>query len=151
MHMVSKKDFNSAELETMRISNNPTTAMTANGKVQTREEATISDASRRYTGSSFTRKALRRSWENPPLDQWSKTTSHQQWQQNQLQKSELRTVCGSSRPTSSSTSSSPDSSTSSSQEFCDWHGKSSHRTKWAYESRVTGKPVARISRNRTHK
>ena len=40
MHMVSKKDFNSAELETMRISKNPTTVMTANGEVQTREEAT---------------------------------------------------------------------------------------------------------------
>ena len=41
MHVVSKKDLNSAELETMRISRNPTTVMTANGEVQTREEATI--------------------------------------------------------------------------------------------------------------
>ena len=41
MHMVSKKDLNSAELETMRISKNPTTVMTANGEVQTREEATV--------------------------------------------------------------------------------------------------------------
>ena len=40
MHMVSKRDFNSAELETMRTSRNPTTMMTANGEVQTREEAT---------------------------------------------------------------------------------------------------------------
>ena len=39
MHMVSKKDLNSAELETMRTSRNPTTVMTANGEVQTREEA----------------------------------------------------------------------------------------------------------------
>ena len=31
MHMVSKKDFNSAELETMRTSRSPTTVMTANG------------------------------------------------------------------------------------------------------------------------
>ena len=38
--MVSKKDLNSAELETMRISRNPTTVMTANGEVLTREEAT---------------------------------------------------------------------------------------------------------------
>ena len=37
MHMVSKKDLNSAELETSR---SPTTVMTANGEVQTREEAT---------------------------------------------------------------------------------------------------------------
>ena len=36
MHIVSKKDLNSAELETMR-----TSMMTANGEVQTREEATV--------------------------------------------------------------------------------------------------------------
>ena len=40
MHMVSKKDLNSTELETMRTSRSPTTVMTANGEVQTREEAT---------------------------------------------------------------------------------------------------------------
>ena len=41
MHTVSKRDLNSAELETMRISRSPTTVMTANGEVQTREEATV--------------------------------------------------------------------------------------------------------------
>ena len=41
MHMVSKKDLNSAELETMRTSRSSTTVMTANGEVQTREEATV--------------------------------------------------------------------------------------------------------------
>ena len=41
MHMVSKKDLDSSELKTMRISRNPTTVMTANGEVQTREEATV--------------------------------------------------------------------------------------------------------------
>ena len=41
MHMISKKDLNSAELETMRTSMSPTTVMTANGDVQTREEATV--------------------------------------------------------------------------------------------------------------
>ena len=40
MHMVSKKDLNSAELETIRTSRSPMTVMTANGEVQTREEAT---------------------------------------------------------------------------------------------------------------
>ena len=40
LQMVSKRDLNSAEVETMRISKNPTTVMTANGEVQTREEAT---------------------------------------------------------------------------------------------------------------
>ena len=41
VHVVSKKDLDSAELETMRISKSPTTVMTANGEVQTREEATV--------------------------------------------------------------------------------------------------------------
>ena len=40
MHMVSQKDLNSAELETVKISKNPTTVETANGELQTREEAT---------------------------------------------------------------------------------------------------------------
>ena len=40
MQMVSKRDLNSAELETMRTSRSPT-VMTANGEVQTREEATV--------------------------------------------------------------------------------------------------------------
>ena len=41
MHMVSKKDPKAAELETMRMPRNPTTVMTANGEVQTAEEATV--------------------------------------------------------------------------------------------------------------
>ena len=41
VHMVSKRDLNSAELETMRTSRSPTKAMTAFGEVQTREEATV--------------------------------------------------------------------------------------------------------------
>ena len=41
MHMVSKKDLNSAELETMRTSRSPTTVKTANCEVQTRGEATV--------------------------------------------------------------------------------------------------------------
>ena len=42
MHMVSKGDVSSAELETMRTSRrSPTTVMTANGEVQTRDEATV--------------------------------------------------------------------------------------------------------------
>ena len=40
MHMVRQKDLNSAELETMRTSRSPTTVMTSNDEVQTREEAT---------------------------------------------------------------------------------------------------------------
>ena len=41
MHMVGKKDLDTAELETKRTSRSPTTVMTANGEVQTREEATV--------------------------------------------------------------------------------------------------------------
>ena len=41
MHMLSRKDPNSAELETVRVSKNPTTVDTANGEVQTKEEATV--------------------------------------------------------------------------------------------------------------
>ena len=40
MHMVSEKDLNPAELETMRTSRSPTTMMTANGEVRTNKEAT---------------------------------------------------------------------------------------------------------------
>ena len=36
--------------------------------------------------------ALRRSWVYQPLDQWFKTTSHQKWQKNQVQKSEIRSI-----------------------------------------------------------
>ena len=51
-----------------------------------------SNASRRYTCSSFTRKTLRRSRVLLPLDQWSETTPHQKWQEDRLQHSELCTL-----------------------------------------------------------
>ena len=41
MHMISKKDLNSAELETVTTLRSPTTVFTANGEVQTNEEATV--------------------------------------------------------------------------------------------------------------
>ena len=41
MHMISKKDMNSAESETLTTSRSPTTVITANGEVQTHEEATV--------------------------------------------------------------------------------------------------------------
>ena len=41
MHMISKKERISAELETVTTSRNPTTVLTANGEVQTHEEATV--------------------------------------------------------------------------------------------------------------
>ena len=41
MLMVSSTDLHSAELETVRISKSQTTVVTANGEVQTKEEATV--------------------------------------------------------------------------------------------------------------
>ena len=41
MHMLSRTDLRSAELETLQRSRNPTTVITANGEVQTNEEATV--------------------------------------------------------------------------------------------------------------
>ena len=40
-HMVSRKYLNSAELETVKLSKSPTTVVTANGEVVTKEEATV--------------------------------------------------------------------------------------------------------------
>ena len=39
MHMLSKKDLSSDEMDTLRRSRNPTTEVTANGEVQTNKEA----------------------------------------------------------------------------------------------------------------
>ena len=40
MQMISKKDLNSAEMDTLTTSRSPTTVITTNGEVQTHEEAT---------------------------------------------------------------------------------------------------------------
>ena len=40
-HMVRKKDLNSAELDTVTVSKNPTTVVTANGEVLAKKEATV--------------------------------------------------------------------------------------------------------------
>ena len=41
MHMISKKDLNSDEMDTLTKSCSPTIVITANGEVQTHEEATV--------------------------------------------------------------------------------------------------------------
>ena len=41
MHVVSRKDIQSALLETVKISMSPMTVVTANGEVLTKEEATV--------------------------------------------------------------------------------------------------------------
>ena len=70
MHMLSKKDLSSSEMDTLRISRIPTTVVTANGEVQTNEEAQVyvHDLDLFVTVqlldaySSITWKALRRKW-----------------------------------------------------------------------------------------
>ena len=41
MHMISRKDLNDAEMDTLTKSRSPTIVITANGEVQTHEEATV--------------------------------------------------------------------------------------------------------------
>ena len=41
MHMISKKDLSAAEMDTLTKSCSPTIVITANGEVQTYEEATV--------------------------------------------------------------------------------------------------------------
>ena len=41
MHILSRKDLNSAKLKTVKVSESPTTNVTANGEVQTKEDATV--------------------------------------------------------------------------------------------------------------
>ena len=41
MHMISKKDSNNAEMDTLTKSCSPTIVITANGEVKTHEEATV--------------------------------------------------------------------------------------------------------------
>ena len=41
MHIISKKDLNDAEMDTLTRSRSPTIVITANGEVQTHEEATL--------------------------------------------------------------------------------------------------------------
>ena len=41
MHMISEKDLSDAEMDTLTKSFSPTTVVTANGEVQTHEEAIV--------------------------------------------------------------------------------------------------------------
>ena len=67
MHMISKKDLNAAEMDTLTKSCSLTIVMTANGEVQTHEEATCqrigyipdNESPRGYASSFIARKALR--------------------------------------------------------------------------------------------
>ena len=68
MHMVSKKDLSDAEMDTLTKSCSPTIVITANGEVQTHEEATVCvkeldildyESHRKHSSSIIARKALR--------------------------------------------------------------------------------------------
>ena len=86
MHMISKKDLSDAEMDTLTKSCSPTIVITANGEVQTYQEAHCVcqrigyildyESPRKHASSSIARKALR--WKRVFLrmDQRSKTTSY---------------------------------------------------------------------------
>ena len=69
MHMISKKDLSDAEMDTLTKLCSPTIVMTANGAVQTHEEATVYvkeldtildyESRRKHASSIIARKALR--------------------------------------------------------------------------------------------
>ena len=68
MQMISKKDLNSADLETVTTSRSATAVMTANGEVQTNEDHSLcerigcvldNESPREYASSLIARKALR--------------------------------------------------------------------------------------------
>ena len=68
MHMLSKKDLSSDELDTLTRSRNPTTVMTANGEVQTKGGSVRSRsrsvrhgaATRRYASCFIARESIAR-------------------------------------------------------------------------------------------
>ena len=69
MHMISKKDLSNAEMDTLMKSCSPTIVITANGEVQTHEEAIVyvkelgnildNESPREHASSIVARKALR--------------------------------------------------------------------------------------------
>ena len=87
MHMISKKDLSDAEMETLTKSCSPTIVITANGEVQTHEEATVyvkeldifltMKILENTPAVVVARKVLRWKLIFLGMDQWSKTTSHQ--------------------------------------------------------------------------
>ena len=90
VHMLSKTDLSSGELETLRRSRNATTVVTANGEVQTNEEAQVLCS----RSSSLCDCAVARRHACRPLDQWSKATFDQRWEENPMQDGELCSPCG---------------------------------------------------------
>ena len=105
MHMISKKDLINAEMDILTKSCSPTIVITANREVQTHEEAIVYV---KELDIFLTMKVL----DNTPavlslgklcdekrvflrMDQWSKTTSHQGRNSDNLQYGKLRSYRGS--------------------------------------------------------
>ena len=125
MRMVSRKDLDSAELETMRISRSPATVMTANGEVRTNKEATVCVKQLNLfvtvllleetpavlsLGKLCEDHGYTYSWTS------SRKAHLQKWKKNQVQCRNYGPLVVPGLSTSSSTSSSTASSTSSSQD-----------------------------------
>ena len=102
MHMISKKDLSDAEMDTLTKSCSPTIVITANGQVQTHEEAIVYV---KELDIFLTMKILENTPavlslgkfcdENGYFYEWSKTTSHQKRDSDTMQHGELRSYCGS--------------------------------------------------------
>ena len=160
-HTASEKDLDSAELETMRISKNPTTVMTAIGEVETREDTTV------YVKELDLFVAVMLLEETPAILSLGKLCEDHEFsyhwtsgQKPHLTKNGKRIKCKKAKyvpflvpglSTSSSTSSSPASSTSSSEDtVTSTENPATERSEiMSEESR--GNPVVWITRNRKHK
>ena len=105
MHMISKKDLSKAEMDTLTKSCGPTIVITANGEVQTQEEAIVYV---KELDIFLTMKVLQNTPavlslgklcdENGYSYEWingQKNTSHQRRNSDNLQYGELRSYCGS--------------------------------------------------------
>ena len=94
MHMRSRKDLNWAEVETVRVSSNPTTAITANGEATVYVhdvEFFVTVQILEDTPAVLSLGTLRRTRTLIWVGQWPKTTFNQKGQKNPMQHGELCT------------------------------------------------------------
>ena len=156
MHMLSRNDLNSAELEAARLQKSDDGCKSQRRSANNRIGDSVcqgtgfirdSDASRRYTCRS-TRKSLRRSRALLPLDQWSETTTHQKWQTKKCNTANYAPIvcpCLSTGSSSSFSPTSPTFFTAGSRSSC---FASRINKKWECEWQSTERAVAWTSRNR---
>ena len=141
--MVSKKDRNSAVLETMRTSRSPTTVITANGEVQTREEAMDNVKQLDlFVKVMFLEETSRSTFSRKLCEDHGKTYHWTSGQNPHLIRNGTRIDCNksnyvpfvvpgisaSSSPTMSSSASSPSSSEESTSEHRDSVSENTHNT-----------------------